>query len=277
MKLFHTTDGILIDLNQEYYLLEESWDILFTKEKVYDFLIQYCLGRHPFSIGSDLLQYSLLPPIKSQEVWASGVTYYRSKIERQKESAHSGGGTFYDRVYHADRPELFFKASPHRVSGHNQIVKIRKDSIWNVPEPELTLAINQAGTIFGYTIGNDLSSRSIEGENPLYLAQAKTYDRSAALGPGILVPKTAFDMQQSIYLIIKRLGESVFEESISINQMKRTPMELVNYLFRECSFPTGCFLMTGTGIIPPDNFTLENGDEIHITIDSIGTLINTVA
>jgi 2-dehydro-3-deoxy-D-arabinonate dehydratase len=220
----------------------------------------------------------LLPPIGSQqELWACGVTYLRSKIGREEESKVSGGADFYGKVYEAVRPECFFKSNPHRIVGHNTPVRIRKDSTWNVPEPELTLVVSSSGKIIGFTAGNDMSSRSIEGENPLYLPQAKTYDGCAALGPGVYISDKPFDLNSKINLQIKRNKQVIFEESISVNKMKRSLEELVKYVYLECSFPHGCLIMTGTGIVPPGTFTLQSGDELNITIDSIGTLTNTVA
>jgi 2-dehydro-3-deoxy-D-arabinonate dehydratase len=216
-------------------------------------------------------------PIQSQEIWAAGVTYFRSMSARKEESKKAGGDTFYDRVYQAERPELFFKATPHRVAGPGQTVRIRADSHWNVPEPELTLAINARGRIFGYTIGNDMSSRDIEGENPLYLPQAKLYDRSAAIGPALFVTDEPLPPTTEIVLEIIRGGEAVFSGKTTIDQIKRSLPSLVEYLFRENSFPHGCYLMTGTGIVPPDGFTLQSADEIRITIAPIGTLVNPVA
>ena len=216
------------------------------------------------------------PPVGRQELWASGVTYLRSREARVAESKSSGGGDFYDRVYDADRPELFFKAAAHRIVGHTGTVNIRRDSTWNVPEPELTLFLSSAGSIEGYTVGNDMSSRSIEGDNPLYLPQAKTYDRSAALGPCLYVPEAPLSMNSAVSLSISRDEATVFEESITLERMKRQPRELADWLFRALSFPHGCFLMTGTGIVPPDDFTLQVGDKVSITIEGIGTLINTV-
>ncbi len=216
-------------------------------------------------------------PIGRQEVWAAGVTYLRSRTARMEESKDSGGGTFYDLVYNAVRPELFFKANPHRVAAPGTTVRIRSDSKWNVPEPELTLAINKNGRIFGYTIGNDMSSRDIEGENPLYLPQAKVYDRSAALGPCILITGDALPPETTISIEIRRAGAGVFTGSIEIRQIKRTFPELAEFLFRDNTFVHGAFLMTGTGIVPGDDFTLRSGDEIRITIAAIGTLVNTVA
>jgi 2-dehydro-3-deoxy-D-arabinonate dehydratase len=216
-------------------------------------------------------------PIQSQEVWAAGVTYLRSRTARMEESKEAGGGTFYDKVYHAERPELFFKSTPHRVAGPGESVRIRGDSKWNVPEPELTLAINAKGLIFGYTIGNDMSSRDIEGENPLYLPQAKVYDRSAALGPGLLLSEQPLPSSTEISIKILRENRVVFGGSVAISQIKRTLPSLAEFLYRDNRFPCGCYLMTGTGIVPPDRFTLQGGDEIQITIPPIGTLINPVA
>jgi 2-dehydro-3-deoxy-D-arabinonate dehydratase len=218
-----------------------------------------------------------LAPIDLQEVWAAGVTYFRSRTARMAESETAGGGSFYDRVYNAERPELFFKAPPYRVVGPGAAVRIRRDSKWNVPEPELVLFISPGGKIQGYTIGNDMSSRDIEGENPLYLPQAKSYDGSCALGPAILVTPEALPASTEIRLNIQRAGTSAFSDATTLAAMKRRPAGLVEYLYRETSFPNGCFLLTGTGIIPPDTFTLHSGDIIEIAIDGIGVLRNTVA
>src|SRR3984957_3932619 len=217
-----------------------------------------------------------LAPIDSQEIWAAGVTYFRSRTARMAESETAGGGSFYDRVYNAERPELFFKALPYRVVGPGGSVRIRRDSKWNVPEPELTLLVSPGGKILGYTIGNDMSSRDIEGENPLYLPQAKTYDGSCALGPAILVTPEPLAPTTGIGIDIKRAGSIAFSHAITLAGMKRRPAELVEYLFPETSFPNGCFLLTGTGIVPPDSFTLNSGDVIEISIDGIGTLRNRV-
>jgi 2-dehydro-3-deoxy-D-arabinonate dehydratase len=192
-----------------------------------------------------------------------------------EESKDAGGGTFYDRVYDAERPEIFFKAMPHRVSGSGGEVRIRRDSKWNVPEPELTLAINAHGSIFGYTIGNDMSSRDIEGENPLYLPQAKVYRGCCALGPGLVV-RDSLPSDTRIRIEIARSGQSVFSGNTALTQMKRTLPELAGWLTREDDFPHGAYLLTGTGLVPPNDFTLAAGDEIRITIDHLGTLISTV-
>jgi 2-dehydro-3-deoxy-D-arabinonate dehydratase len=217
-----------------------------------------------------------MPPIGGQEVWAAGVTYIRSRSARVEESKDAGGGDFYERVYEAPRPELFFKATPHRVVGHRQSVRLRGDSKWSVPEPELALAINAAGEIFGYTICNDMSSRDIEGENPLYLPQAKVYDGCCALGPGILVADQPPPPSTRIEMEIRREGRCVFGGSVGLDQFRRTFEELTGWLFRDNSFPLGGFLSTGTGVVPPADFTLAKGDEIRITIGPIGTLIDTV-
>ena len=216
---------------------------------------------------------ALAAPLDVQEVWASGVTYLRSKVARIEES--SGGGDFYDHVYQAQRPELFFKSMPHRVVANGQPVRIRRDSTWNVPEPELALVLSSVGTIVGYTIGNDMSSRSIEGENPLYLPQAKVYDGSCSLGPGILV-NDGNEIPRDIHMTINRNGRAIFEGTTSTTKIRRPLTELANYLFREMTFSNGVFLLTGTGIVPPDDFTLHPGDEVSITIEGIGTLENPV-
>jgi 2-dehydro-3-deoxy-D-arabinonate dehydratase len=274
MKIYKTRQGIVAELDDNFYQLADAdWDELLNRQQLFQYLKESVSGLSP------LAEYSLtdvLAPIGSQEVWAAGVTYYRSRTARIEESKDAGGGDFYDRVYAAERPELFFKANPHRVAGPGQTVKIRSDSKWNVPEPELTLAVNSRGEIFGYSIGNDMSSRDIEGENPLYLPQAKVYDMSCGLGPCVLVTEETLSPATQIRLEIARSGESVFDGSTELSTMKRTPKELVEFLFLDNTFPTGCFLLTGTGIVPPDSFTLLSGDEIRISIDAIGTLINVV-
>lgn len=277
LKLYKTKTGVIIEKDQRLHLLEgENWDTFVNDDSLFNKLAASVREVEPIENGQQLLNSSLEAPIQLQELWASGVTYMRSKIGRQEESKNTGGGEFYARVYEAERPELFFKATAHRVVGSGGKVRIRQDSNWNVPEPELTLMITSSGKIVGYTIGNDMSSRSIEGENPLYLPQAKTYDGCAALGPCIYVTQEPLSKDTIIHLEVVRNGAPVFTASVDIRQMKRTPEELVAYLYRECSFPHGSLLMTGTGIIPPSDFTLQSGDEIRITIQPIGTLVNTV-
>jgi 2-dehydro-3-deoxy-D-arabinonate dehydratase len=220
---------------------------------------------------------NLLAPIGSQEVWAAGVTYQRSRVARVAEARDAGGDVFYDMVYDADRPELFFKATSNRVVGPGGAVRIRRDSHWNVPEPELALVISAHGEIVGYTAGNDMSSRSIEGENPLYLPQAKVYSASAALGPQLVITDELPPPTTTIALSITRSGRDVFAGSTSLARLKRALPELVEYLFRDNEFPAGVFLMTGTGIVPDDDFTLEPGDTVAIAVDGVGTLVNRVA
>ena len=277
MKLYRVKRGIIIEIKNKFYLLEnENWDDFFDDDYLFNKLQKITLEQEPIENGMSIIETEILAPIKNQEIWASGVTYFNSKLGRQEESKNSGGGQFYAHVYEAERPELFFKATASRTVGSGEEVRIRKDSEWNVPEPELTLAITSSGKIIGYTIGNDMSSRSIEGENPLYLPQAKTYDGCASLGPCIYVTETPPEKDTKIEMVIYRDREKVFEGETSLRQMKRTPEELVSFLYRECSFPFGCFLMTGTGIVPSSEFTLKQEDEIHITINPIGTLKNTV-
>lgn len=215
----------------------------------------------------DKAQGALLAPVDpGQEVWAAGVTYLRSRDARQAESKV---GDVYSRVYNAERPEVFLKASGWRVQPDGQPIHIRADSHWNVPEPEMTIVANAAGEIVGYTAGNDMSSRDIEGENPLYLPQAKVYNRSCALGPGIVVAGVAEVSDLPIQLTISRGGGAVFEGSTRSSQMKRKPQELIDYLRRELDFPHGVHLMTGTGIVPPDDFSLLPGDVVRVTVGEL--------
>jgi 2-dehydro-3-deoxy-D-arabinonate dehydratase len=273
--LYRTTDGIFVERDSRFYRVEvASLDLLVARDDLHGFLASAAgEGKPAEQIDLGKLQ----APIGNQEVWASGVTYYRSRNARMEESRSGGGGDFYDRVYSAERPELFFKAVAHKVAGPNAKVRIRRDANWSVPEPELTLLVNPRAQIIGYTIGNDMSSRDIEGQNPLYLPQAKVYDQSCALGPGLLVQKEPLPSATRIELDILRLGKSEFSASVTLADLKRSPETLVEYLFRDHSFPYGCFLLTGTGIVPPDSFTLQSGDEIRISIDAIGTLVNKVA
>lgn len=216
-----------------------------------------------------------LPPIDDQEVWAAGVTYKRSQTARMEES--EAAASCYDRVYQADRPELFFKATPHRVAGHLQPLRIRRDATWNVPEPEVTLVLSPQLRIVGLTVGNDMSSRDIEGENPLYLPQAKCYNQCAGLGPWITLYRSLPPVSEiNIDLKIERQGETVFDQQTSADQMARSFENLVQWLGRDNHFPTGAFLMTGTGIVPTSDFTLLKGDVVHIAISGIGTLSNPI-
>ncbi len=271
MKLHRTTNGLFLE-NQGRWsrLAVDSIDAVFTAGDLPSLLSR----AEPLAAPP---AHAPLAPIGSQEIWAAGVTYYRSRSARIEESKQAGGGDFYQRVYEADRPELFFKATPHRTVGPRQQVRIRADAKWNVPEPELTLAVNRHGKIFGYTIGNDMSSRDIEAENPLYLPQAKVYQGCAAVGPAILLSDAPLPPDTTIELRIWRQGALMFSGETRIDQIKRSLPSLVEYLFRDQEFPHGCLLMTGTGIVPPDSFTLQPGDEISIRIAAIGELITTVA
>lgn len=277
MKVYKTSKGILIENQDLFYLQEDQdWDQFINDDNLYEKTRQIVSSTDPAEHGQELLENGLQAPVQNQELWASGVTYYNSKLGRQEESKTSGGGDFYARVYDAERPELFFKANGHRTVGSGDMVTIRKDSTWDVPEPELTLVITSNARIVGYTIGNDMSSRSIEGENPLYLPQAKTWDGSASVGPCVYVTNEPLPPETQIEMEIRRSDSVVLKEAIAIEQIKRTFIDLVSYLYRACSFPHGSLLMTGTGIVPSPDFTLHHGDEIRITIAPIGTLINKV-
>ena len=275
MRLYRTRQGIYVAQEDAYFRIEDiSWDQIFAHED----LASFC--RDVVERGDAAKDFSaaaLLAPIVSQEVWAAGVTYYRSRNARIEESKDAGGGDFYDRVYAAERPEIFFKATGRRVVGHGDKVQIRSDAKWSVPEPEMTLAISPRGRIIGYTVGNDMSSRDIEGENPLYLPQAKVYNRSCALGPCIHLGLEPLPADTTIRMEIRRGDEIAFGGETTLTELKRDPKSLVEYLYRDNDFPDGCFLMTGTGVVPPDSFTLASGDRIDITIDPIGTLSNEVA
>ena len=274
MILFRTKRGLVVEESGAYYkLADKSLDDCINRPGLAEYLASIVHGGNALEqIDESLLE----APIEHQEVWASGVTYYRSRSARIEESKDAGGGDFYDRVYSAERPELFFKAVAHKVAGPNSTVRIRGDATWSVPEPELALVVNARGEIIGYTIGNDMSSRDIEGTNPLYLPQAKVYDRSCALGPGILIQEAPMPPTTEIAMEIVRDGQAKFTGSIRWTEMIRDPRTLVEYLYRDQSFPFGCFLLTGTGIIPPDDFTLRSGDTIRISISGIGTLVNHV-
>jgi 2-dehydro-3-deoxy-D-arabinonate dehydratase len=271
MHLYRTEWGAIGVQGQKRFDIRESWDALINRDGLLGHL-------RSISESTELSHEEKHPlaPIGSQEVWAAGVTYYRSRSARIEESQDAGGGTFYDRVYSAERPELFFKATAWRVRGTDATIRVRRDAKWSVPEPELALCVNAKGKIVGYTIGNDVSSRDIEGENPLYLPQAKCYDGSCALGPALYVTDDPLPPETAIVLTITRGGATVFQGDTTVSQMRRSPLELVEFLYRETSFPVGCILLTGTGVIPPDDFSLVSGDVVEITIEPIGRLVNTV-
>jgi 2-dehydro-3-deoxy-D-arabinonate dehydratase len=275
MKLYCTKTAFFVEEDSKFYHLKSHflWDQLINRDDLYDFLQNEIKSLTPVSKFDDK---DLLPPIGTQEVWAAGVTYFRSRVARMEESKDAGGGTFYDKVYSAERPELFFKSTARKVVGPHQSVGIRPDSSWDVPEPEWTLYATSSGKIVAYTIGNDMSSRSIEGENPLYLPQAKVYNGSAALGPCLYVPAQPMPMTSSIQIEISRNNEVQYKGETTLEQLKRKPDELMSWLFRYNTFSEGVFLMTGTGLVPENSFTLQEGDAVKITIEHIGTLENTV-
>jgi 2-dehydro-3-deoxy-D-arabinonate dehydratase len=275
VRLYRTTKGVFAEEDEQYFSVSDhTWDALLARDDLPEFLAGFVARAKP---SQDFHSASLLAPISQQEVWAAGVTYYRSRGARMEESKDAGGGNFYDRVYSAERPELFFKSTASRTVGTGGKVRIRGDAHWSVPEPELTLVVSPAGRIVGYTIGNDMSSRDIEGENPLYLPQAKVYNGSCALGPGILVNASPLAPSTEIAIEILRHDRVEFAGAVELTELKRDPKTLVEYLLRDNSFPSGAFLMTGTGIVPPSTFTLASGDRIRITIEPIGTLENEVA
>lgn len=272
MKLFHTTAGPVVELDGRFHVLDDDWDQLLARDQLAARLRAVAEDR----AGEPEPPGEMLPPVAAQEIWAAGVTYYRSREARIEESKGAGGGSFYDRVYEADRPELFFKAPGWRVRGPGGPIRVRRDATWSVPEPELALCVNPAGQIFGYTLGNDVSSRDIEGENPLYLPQAKVYDGACALGPGILVTDEHLPPDTSIELRIRRGEQTIFEGGTLLSNMRRRPDELVAWLFRELAFPRGVVLLTGTGVIPGDDVRLQPGDEVEVRSPAIGRLVNHV-
>lgn len=278
IRLFRSATAVFLENDESPGLVRPagpdfSFNALFTVEDP----IAYALAAFA-AAGPELPLDPAIPcqpPIGDQEVWAAGVTYFRSRTARMEEAESAGGDIFYDKVYEAPRPELFFKATAARTRGHGDHVAIRSDSSWDVPEPELTLAISSRGQVFGHTIGNDMSSRSIEGENPLYLPQAKVYTGSCAIGPCLVVgpppgPETV------IGVTITRQEAQVFSGDTTVSQIKRSFTELAEYLFRSNEFRHGAYLMTGTGVVPDSSFTLKPGDVVAITIDGIGTLTNEV-
>jgi 2-dehydro-3-deoxy-D-arabinonate dehydratase len=275
LRLFRTDEGVFAEKDGlHYHLGVHTLDALLSRDDLPEFLTKFIASAPP---TTNLAYGEVVAPIEHQEVWAAGVTYFRSRGARMEEAHDAGGGDFYDRVYTAERPELFFKSTASRTVGSGGKVRIRKDARWSVPEPELTLVISSGGRIVGYTIGNDMSSRDIEGENPLYLPQAKVYNGSCALGPGILVTGEPLAQSTEIVLEIVRKERVEFAGKVALSELKRDPKTLVEYLRRDNSFPAGCFLMTGTGIVPPSDFTLKSCDLIRMTIEPIGTLENEVA
>lgn len=275
MKLHCLESGLLLEKGGECHEVEnELLKRLFQSGKGE---IEEILNTTEVGVVSGT-EGKILPPVPADtEIWAAGVTYMRSKSARMEESEKAGGDVFYDLVYDAERPELFFKSMGYRAVGNGAEIRVREDSSWDVPEPELTLAVNAGGEIFGFTVGNDVSSRSIEGENPLYLPQAKVYNGSCAVGPCLLLGRDALKDDAFIKLTITRSGEAVFDDATDLTQLKRGLEELVEALYRELDFPNGAMMMTGTGVVPGTDFTLQTGDVVRIEIEGIGTLENVVA
>lgn len=276
MRIYRTSQGVLLADGEDFHAVGDDLISRLFQSKVGE--IEALLEGEKGMKVSECDQAELLPPVPDEtEVWASGVTYLRSKSARMEESEEAGGDVFYDLVYDAERPELFFKAMGYRTVGSGGLIRVREDSTWDVPEPELTLAINSSGEIFGFAIGNDVSSRSIEGENPLYLPQAKVYTGSCAIGPYLTIGREAVAADAEIKLEIERAGQQVFLGSTDLTQLKRSVEELVGFLYCELDFPNGAMLMTGTGVVPGTDFTLTSGDVVKIEIEGLGVLENTVA
>jgi len=270
IALLENDDVLLLDLNQVEGVHTLA-DILHAPDPVG--LARFLVDPSAAPIAANSVR--LLAPIDRQEVWAAGVTYKRSQIARMEES--ESGATHYDKVYTADRPELFFKANPRRVSGPGEPVRVRRDSRWSVPEPELALVVSPEKKLVGFTAGNDMSARDIEGENPLYLPQAKLYNQCCALGPCVLIPEKPLDRAGTrISVTVVRKKTTVFRGETDLSQMVRSFDDLIGWLGRDNDFPQGAILLTGTGVVPPDEFTLKNGDVVSIEITGIGTLTNPV-
>jgi 2-dehydro-3-deoxy-D-arabinonate dehydratase len=272
MKLYQTVEGSVVEIERKFYRVgADDFDALLNRNDLAEFLQTQARPEQ-----GTVQPSQLLPPIGSQEVWASGVTYEVSREARFEEAKDADGGVFYRRVYNAERPELFFKANAFRVVGPGGGIRVRKDASWSVPEPEIVVVANREGRLVGYTIGNDVSSRDIEGENPLYLPQAKIYNRSCALGPALLVTGESLPVTTEIKLVIESGNKEVFVGTTTVAKIRRSFETLLEYLYRELEFPVGAYLFTGTGIVPPDEFTLQSGDTVRISVSAIGELVNRV-
>jgi 2-dehydro-3-deoxy-D-arabinonate dehydratase len=275
MLLYRTTKNFLLKSNGKLFIVHGTdFDELLNLPNLWDHLLEVS-RRGP--AAQPPAREEILAPVGTQEIWAAGVTYERSREGRREESKESGAAVFYSKVYEAERPELFFKAPGWRAIGPDAKIRVRKDARWSVPEPELVLVINADRQIIGYTLGNDVSSRDIEGENPLYLPQAKVYDGSCAVGPAIWISDQPLDLNVKMTLTIERDRQPIFQGSVPLSRIRRPFGELVEYLFRELDFPVGAFLFTGTGIVPPNDFTLLSGDLVRIAAPPIGELVNEVA
>jgi 2-dehydro-3-deoxy-D-arabinonate dehydratase len=274
MKLYRTTKGIFVQVEQEFFLLKGGiWDSIICSDQLF---VEAQRATTGVAFRADQIG-TVLAPIVSQEVWAAGSTYSRKQTTQIEESQSGGGGDSYARVYNAERPQLFFKSTGRRVANPGEAVRIRSDARRSIPEPELTLVINPSGRIVGYTAGNDMSACDIERENPLYLPQAKIYDGSCAIGPCVLLATSPLCPETGITIEVERAGNIAFRGVASLAGLKRKPEHLVDYLFRNNSFSDGVYLMTGTPLVPPESFTLAQGDRIQIMIEGIGTLENYVA
>jgi 2-dehydro-3-deoxy-D-arabinonate dehydratase len=274
MHLYRTTKGFLLKADGQFFTVHGTdFDELLNLPNLQDHLVEV---SHKVPATEPPLPEDILAPVGTQEIWAAGVTYERSREGRREESKESGAAAFYSKIYEAERPELFFKAPGWRAIGPGGKIRVRKDARWSVPEPELVLVINADQQIIGYTLGNDVSSRDIEGENPLYLPQAKVYDGSCALGPAIYVTNQPLDLNIEITLAVERSDKPVFQGSVPLARIRRPFTELVEYLYLELDFPVGAFLFTGTGIVPPNDLTLVSADVVRIAAAPIGELVNEV-
>jgi 2-dehydro-3-deoxy-D-arabinonate dehydratase len=275
MHLYRTTKGFLLNADRKFFTVHGTdFDELLNLPNLYDHLVEV---SHKVPATEPPLPEDILAPVGTQEIWAAGVTYERSREGRREESKESGAAVFYSKIYEAERPEIFFKAPGWRAIGPGGKIRVRKDARWSVPEPELVLVINADQQIIGYTLGDDVSSRDIEGENPLYLPQAKVYDGSCALGPAIYVTNQPLDLNVEITLVVERSDKPVFQGSVPLARIRRSFTELVGYLYLELDFPVGALLFTGTGIVPPNDFTLVSGDVVRIAAAPIGELMNEVS
>jgi 2-dehydro-3-deoxy-D-arabinonate dehydratase len=275
MLLYRTAKNFLLKLDGKFFTVHGTdFDELLNLPNLWNHLLE--VSRRGPAVQPPARE-EILAPVGTQEIWAAGVTYERSREGRREESKESWAAVFYSKVYEAERPELFFKAPGWRAIGPDAKIRVRKDARWSVPEPELVLVINADRKIIGYTLGNDVSSRDIEGENPLYLPQAKVYDGSCAIGPAILVSNQPLDPNVEMTLTIERDRQPIFKGSVPLSRIRRPFGELVEYLFRELDFPVGAFLFTGTGIVPPNDLTLLSGDLVRIAAAPIGELTNEVA
>ena len=275
IRVIQTTDGIFVELDDRVVRTDlDSIDPVFTMS---DPARELESLANSSAKAVDRVSGQPLPPLGSQEIWAAGVTYETSRSEREKESSAGGGSEFYRRVYDAARPEIFYKGNKRTTVGDRALIRVRADSNWTVPEPELGVAVSAAGRVFGYVVANDVSSRDIEGENPLYLPQAKIYRESCAIGPALVVCSEPPTGDTKISLTIARAGLDVFSGTTELSRLRRPVDELVRYLVADNDFPTGAYLLTGTGIVPAGEFTLETGDIVTVRIDGIGVLTNTVA